>query len=71
MAKITITIEDLTLTGGVKVVSEPNFETMMKGHLSGHELTAAHGYALAALNLIRTKSKEMKHQMKVLIPRLK
>jgi hypothetical protein len=70
MAKVTITIEDLG-SGGVKVISEPNFETIMKLHISGHDLTSAHGYALSALNTIRQKSKEMKQEMKVLIPKLK
>lgn len=70
MAKVTITIEDLP-TGGVKVVSDPNFETIMKLHISGHALTAAHGYALAALNEIRAKGKEPGNQLKVLIPRVR
>lgn len=69
MARITITLEDLG-NGGVKVISNPNFETIMKLHLSGHDLTAAHGYALAALNQIRMKAKEQTNEMKVFIPRL-
>ncbi len=70
MAKVTITIEDVG-SNGVRVMCDPNFETIMKLHLSGTALTSAHGYALSALNTIRTKSKEQKHEMKVLIPRLK
>ncbi len=70
MAKVTITIEDM-LSGGVKVISDPNFETIMKLHLSGNDLTSAHGYAMAALNLIRQKSKAFKNDMRVSIPRLK
>lgn len=68
MAKIVITIED-NAAGGVKVVCDPNFETMMQRHISGHQLTSAHGYALAALNSIRQKSKENGSQMKIILPR--
>jgi hypothetical protein len=57
MAKVTITIED-TFDGKVKVISNPNFETMAKMDLSGDNLTAAHGYALLALNEIRKESKK-------------
>lgn len=69
MAKIVITIEDLP-TKGVKVVAEPNFETMMKMQFSGYELTSAHGYALYALNAIRAESKRQ-GPTKFLIPRVK
>lgn len=70
MAKITITIEDTIVEGrkGVKVESTPNFETMMMIHTSGAGLTAAHGYAFAALNRIRQASKD--NRMKIIIPRL-
>lgn len=70
MAKVVITIEDMAFSRGVKVVAEPNFETMMQAHLSGHELTAAHGYALAALNKIRDVSKKMKHEIVAPIPKI-
>jgi hypothetical protein len=56
MAKITITIED-TSDGKVSVVAKPNFEAMMKMDLSGETMTSAHGYALYALNCIRTEAK--------------
>jgi hypothetical protein len=68
MAKITITIEDLP-NGAVKVAAEPTFETMMKMHLSGDGLTAAHGYAFNAINEIRRTSKQSQI-MKVRIPRI-
>jgi hypothetical protein len=58
MAKVTITIEDKE-DGNVKVVSDPNFETLMMMDMSGHRLTNAHGYAMAALLRIRERSKEI------------
>jgi len=68
MAKVTISIEDLP-NGKVKVVSDPTAETMFKMKLSGHELTAAHGYAFAALNKIREESRSL-GKLNVLIPRI-
>lgn len=70
MAKVTITIEDAP-GGKVKVVAEPNFETMMQKHVSGNGLTAAQGYALAALNSIRMAAKSQSNNLKVIIPRLR
>lgn len=71
MAKITITFEDQA-TGGVSVVSDPSFETMMKMDLSGHDLTSAHGYALLAINAIRNKSKDESERNNIIkIPRLR
>lgn len=69
MAKVVITIED-TLDGKVKVVAEPNFETMMHMDLSGNKLTSAHGIAFFTLN---TLWKEMKHRdpTKLLVPKVK
>lgn len=69
MAKITITIEDLP-NNAVKVVCDPTFETMMKMHLSGIGLTAAHGYAFKAINEIRRTSKQTQI-LKAPIPRLR
>lgn len=69
MARCVIVIDDIG-NGKVKVVATPNFETMGKMDLSGHTLTAAHGYALTALNAIRRASKDQKHQLRVGIPRL-
>ena len=68
MAKIIITIEDST-AGKVKVVSDPNFETMMKMHVSGAGLTAAHGYAFCALNAIREEAKKQT-PLRIKIPRI-
>lgn len=48
MAKVTITIEDEP-SGTVKVTANPSFSTMMSIDVSGHGLTRAHGYAMAAL----------------------
>lgn len=70
MAKIIITIEDNEITGGVKVVSNPTFETMAMMDRSGAGLTSAHGYALAAINKIREVSKAQGPN-KVLIPKVK
>lgn len=52
MATITITIKD-NFDGTVKVICDPNFETIMKGQISGAmKTTAAHGYAIAAMKRI-------------------
>lgn len=59
MAKVIITIEDIP-EGKVKVVSDPSFEIMAKRTLSGHDLTAAHGYALRALNAITDAAKQQR-----------
>lgn len=69
MAKIVITIED-NQQGGVKVVSNPNFETMMNMVQSGESLTSAHGYALHALNSIRRESKSQESRTKIIVPRI-
>lgn len=70
MAKVTITIEDLPGPGNkVKIVAEPNFETMMKMDISGNILTSAHGYAVLALNSIRSAAKRMGPQV-LEIPRV-
>ena len=70
MAKITITVEDLA-DGGVKIVSDPNFETMLKMDNSGNDLTSAHGYALAMLNRARTVSKEVSPTNLIKIPSIR
>lgn len=57
MARATITIEDLS-NGNVKVVSDPNFETLMSMDISGQHLTSAHGYLFSILNHVRTISKQ-------------
>lgn len=67
MATVTITIED-THDGKVKTVCTPNFETMMQMNASGHELTAAHGYALRALNALIQASKDNDPTLNVRIP---
>lgn len=70
MAKIVITVED-KLDGGVSVVSDPNFDTMMRGKVSGQlDLTAAHGYAICALNAILEASKKQNPKIDIKIPRL-
>lgn len=68
MATIVITIEDKP-DGGVKIVSNPSFETMMMMTQSGEALTSAHGYALHVLNEIRHESKRQSPN-KILVPRL-
>lgn len=57
MAKVVIEIEDLP-NGNVKITASPNFETMIKMDVSGHRLTAAHGYGIAMLNHARQESKK-------------
>ena len=56
MAEIKMTLKDLP-NGGVEIKCEPSFEKMMNMVDSGHELTSAHGYLMAAVNVIRTLSK--------------
>lgn len=68
MAKVVITIEDAP-NNMVKVVSEPNFETVMNMHDAGHTLTSAHGYALLALNAIRKESKK-NEPTSILLPKV-
>lgn len=68
MAKVVITIEDMP-DGKVKVVSDPNFETMMVMHDSGHPLTAANGYAFTALNAIRNEAKRQ-GPTRIFVPRI-
>lgn len=67
--KITITIEDKP-EEKVSVVSDPNFETMMKMITSGEELTGAQGYALFVLNKIRERAKEPTTKSPIWLPRL-
>lgn len=68
MAKVVITFEDRP-EGGVKVVGEPNFETMMMMLQSGHSLTPAQGYAIFALNQVREESKRST-KLPIYIPRV-
>lgn len=68
MALITIKIEDLP-EGGVKITSDPNFETMMKIEISGNEFTSAHGYAFSLLNYARKLGRD-NDPMKLLVPRI-
>lgn len=66
MAKITITIEDL-FGGGVTSEADPSGEEMAAMVRSGHGLTAAHGYALAAMNLLVELSRRSKENSKLLV----
>lgn len=71
MAKITITIED-TATGGVKIVSNPTFETIAKMINSGGEdVTSAHGYAVAMINAARRESKSNEPATTIWLPKVK
>ena len=69
MAKIIITIEDKA-DGTVAVVANPNFETMMKRNQSQSDLTAAHGYALCAIDAIRKAAKEESGKLPIYVPRI-
>lgn len=70
MAKITLTFEDVG--EGVKVTAEPTFETMMKMNMSGETITAAHGYALSAINHIRKISKDNERPSTIIkVPQLR
>lgn len=67
MAKVTITIEDRA-DGKVSVVCDPKVETFFKMDLSGHSLTSAQGYAIAAINLIHRVSKDKSNDLKIHMP---
>lgn len=69
MAKIVITVEDIT-GSKVKIVSNPSFEQVAMMANSGEELTAAHGYALRMLRTAREVSKENKPKIDAFIPRV-
>lgn len=69
MAKITITVEDMP-NGTVKIVADPTVETMIAMEMSGQKMTAAHGYAVKALNEVRKSAQEQGSILKVPIPRL-
>lgn len=69
MAKVTIVIEDKP-GNKVTIVSDPNFETMLKMDLSGAALTSGHGYAIAMLNKAREISKASGSKLAVKIPRI-
>lgn len=70
MAKLTITIEDIS-NGRVSIKCDPNFQQMMKMNESGFGLTAAHGYALLALNEIQKESKKRDPKNIIQVPRLR
>lgn len=68
MSKVTITIEDTTQ--GVKTTIEPTYETLAFKLTGGQSaLTAAEGYAIIAVNAIRTESKRRDSKLNVIIPR--
>lgn len=54
--------------GKVSIEATPNFETMMKMDESGYGLTAAHGYALSALNHMRSVSKSNDPTNRLILP---
>lgn len=71
MARIVITLED-TATGGVKIVSDPSFETMAKMIVSGSsDHTSAHGYALNMIKTARELSKNGEPTQKIWLPKVK
>lgn len=70
MALVKITLEDLP-GGKVKVVAEPNFETLIRVDVSGNKLTAAQGYAVGMLNYVRAESKKNDPRSLIQIPRLR
>lgn len=70
MAKVTITIEDRA-DGKVCIICDPTVETMIAMDISGQSMTAAHGYAIKALNEIRKESKNQSSFITAGIPQLK
>jgi len=69
MAKVTITIQDKE-NGNVDFHSEPSFELMMKIITRSEDCTAAHVYALTAINAVREMSKKGKN-VHLIIPRVR
>jgi hypothetical protein len=67
MAKVTFTIEDIE-GGKVRIEATPNFQTIAMMAKSGHELTAAHGYALRMIRAVNEAAKES-GSMKIILPR--
>jgi hypothetical protein len=71
LAKIVITLED-TATGGVKIVSNPTFETIAKMiNSGGDDITSAHGYAVAMMNTARRESKSSAPSTTIWLPKVK
>lgn len=66
---ITITIKNLP-NGQVEIQSNPSFALMAQMVESGHDLTSAHGYAMAVLNVIREIGKQKDQSTLVKIPRI-
>ncbi len=69
MSKCVITIEDQP-GNRVKVTCVPTGETLIKKHVSGHDLTSAEAYALFALRQLREESKRKTSNIIVPIPRI-
>lgn len=69
MAKVTITIEDKP-NGTVATRCDPSFEMMMKIFTRSNDATAAHTYALCAINAINALSKKSR-DVKLILPRTK
>lgn len=57
MSKVVLEIEDKE-DGNVKTVAYPSFEALIQKLNSGHKLTPAEGYALAAINRIMEVSRD-------------
>ncbi len=71
MAEIKITIRDKD-DGGVHMECDPSFETIMKMLDSGSidNLTPAHGYLFACVNVIRKLSQDKENNMIIKVPKL-
>lgn len=68
MSKVTITIEDTPQ--GVKTTLDPNYETLAFKLTGGqNNLSSAEGYAIIAVNAIRTESKRRDSKMNIIIPK--
>ena len=68
MAKITITIEDLPVSG-VSVAVDPTCETLIQKHVSGNGMTIAEAYALFVARQLREESKRQ-GPSQIYIPRI-
>lgn len=68
MAKVTITIEDLPVSG-VSVTVDPTCETLIQKQVSGHGMSSAEAYALFAARQLREESKRQ-GPSKIYIPRI-
>lgn len=70
MSKVTITLEDDPISGGVKVVCNPALGLLAKKEMGGHGggITAAEGLAMFAGRKILEESKRVQKHYRLELP---